>query len=185
MFNQTDTMKASLQRQKDLYLQHSRIVERTQTTLSYQHKIQSHNTIPKKHRPRPPVIVDSALNKTHAEKISKGVQQAFSTITARSNHPEHNNPGIRKSPMSGYTTIHGKDASVSTRTSRFTIKMVQEVSPRYQSDRPHHVSRIKEKIRSCTCAHLSQEHPTSTRRKTTSQTQGNQCHISIGQTAQD
>ena len=61
MFNQTDTMKASL------HLQHSQVVERTQTTLSYQHKIQSHNTIPKKHRPRPPIIVDSALNKTHAE----------------------------------------------------------------------------------------------------------------------
>ena len=69
--------KAFLQHQKEVYLQHSCIVERAQTTLNYQHQIQSHDTIPKKHQPKPPIVVDSVLNKTHVESFQREYKKIF------------------------------------------------------------------------------------------------------------
>ena len=69
--------KAFLQHQKEVYLQHSRIVDRAQTSLNHQHRLQSHDTIPKKYKPKPPVVIDPSLNKTHMESFQIEYSKLF------------------------------------------------------------------------------------------------------------
>ena len=61
--------QAFLKKQKEAYLQHSKVVNKVQGVLTHQYQLQSHKSIPKKHRPKSPTVVDTFHQTKHAEKF--------------------------------------------------------------------------------------------------------------------
>ena len=66
-----------IQKQKEAYLQHSSIVKKTQEVLTHQYQLQSYDSIPKKHRPKPPTVVDNFQQKKHVEKFEKEYSKLY------------------------------------------------------------------------------------------------------------
>ena len=69
--------KCFLNQQREQYKKHNRIVDQAQSALRYQYQLQSHGNIPKKHRPRPPTIVDSAQSKKLNQSFFKAYNELF------------------------------------------------------------------------------------------------------------
>lgn len=67
-----------LDRQASAYLSHINVISRIQATLKYQYQIQAQGTIPKKHRPLPPVIITTDSNKkSFNRKFHQQYQELF------------------------------------------------------------------------------------------------------------
>ena len=67
-----------LDRQASAYQSHVNVISRTQATLKHQYQIQAQGTIPKKHRPLPPVIVTTDSNKeSFNRKFHQQYQELF------------------------------------------------------------------------------------------------------------
>ena len=63
--------QAFLQKQKEAYLQHSSVVNKAQGVLTHQHQLQSYNSIPKRHHPKPPTVVDTFHQKKYIDKFER------------------------------------------------------------------------------------------------------------------
>lgn len=66
-----------LEQQTKQYKIHQSIINRVQTTLQHQHQIQSQNNIPKKHRPKPPIVIDTDRSKEFTETFTREYEKFF------------------------------------------------------------------------------------------------------------
>ena len=72
------TLKAILDKQAKEYNKHLRNQKRVQTTLDYQYRVQREKTIPKKHRPKPPLIICPTNNQAKiTQDFHKKYEQLF------------------------------------------------------------------------------------------------------------
>lgn len=69
-----------LQQQEREYRKHQRIVETTETTIQHQNQIRAKKEIPKKHRPKPPTIINSEQSK---KKFDQSFQEEYSKLFLR------------------------------------------------------------------------------------------------------
>jgi hypothetical protein len=69
--------QALLQKQKATYLQHSSVVNRVQGVLTHQYQLQSYNSIPKRHRPKPPTVVDTFHQKRYVDKFEREYSKLY------------------------------------------------------------------------------------------------------------
>lgn len=69
--------KAYLRQQREGYLKHKQVVDRAKATLDHQYRLQKHEIIPKKHLPKPPMVVEPYSNKTHTKKFTEEYKKLF------------------------------------------------------------------------------------------------------------
>lgn len=70
--------KHFLTQQVKKYQGHYNTVKRTKATLQHQYRIQTTETLPKKHHPKPPVVVDTVQNKEFTKSFNKKYRRFFS-----------------------------------------------------------------------------------------------------------
>ena len=66
-----------LQKQKEAYLLHSGVVNKVQGVLTHQYKLQSYNSIPKRHRPKPPTVVDTFHQEKYVDKFEREYSKLY------------------------------------------------------------------------------------------------------------
>ena len=71
-----------LQQQEAQYKKHQRVIKTAESTVKHQYQIKLNGTIPKKHRPKPPVIVNEENSKakfTQSFQKDKSIDEAISS----------------------------------------------------------------------------------------------------------
>ena len=66
-----------LRSQIDQYQGHQNTIKKVQSTLQHQHQTLTGQTIPKKHRPKPPIVIDNDLDKKLSKKFNSQYHKLF------------------------------------------------------------------------------------------------------------
>ena len=95
-----------LKKQATEYQKHAHIIKKTQTLLDHQYQMQLQGTIPKKHKPLPPTIINTDASK---EKFDREFQLLLRTLRQsppRSNYQKYHHPRIRESQVLRHPETH-------------------------------------------------------------------------------